>query len=109
MEPREYHLDGIYVPMEKAEKVLRLLVEGSIVSMVEPVTGVHTEQFSSSWVLLSRTASTSWLRRFAPSLSEEPMGFRVRAERFSGSHARELRVASDRSTGELHGGGDASP
>src|SRR5437867_4573160 len=75
MEPREYHLDGIYVPMEKAEKVLRLLVEGSIVSMVEPVTGVHTEQFSSSWVLLSRTASTSWLRRFAPSLSEEPMGF----------------------------------
>jgi len=41
LEPREDHLDGMYLPMEKAEAVLKLLLEGSSVSTVERFTGVH--------------------------------------------------------------------
>lgn len=41
LEPREDHLDGMYLPMDKAEMVLKLLLEGSSVSTVERVTGVH--------------------------------------------------------------------
>ena len=40
-EPRQDHLDGMYLPMDKAEMVLNLLLEGSSVSTVERVTGVH--------------------------------------------------------------------
>jgi transposase-like protein/IS1 family transposase len=41
LEPREDHLDGMYLPVEKAEMVLRLLLEGSSVSSVERLTEVH--------------------------------------------------------------------
>jgi IS1 family transposase/transposase-like protein len=41
LEPREDHLDGMYLPIEKAELVLRLLLEGSSVSTVERITDVH--------------------------------------------------------------------
>jgi len=41
LEPREDHLDGMYLPMEKAELVLRLLLEGNSVSSVERITEVH--------------------------------------------------------------------
>jgi len=40
-EPREDHLDGMYLPIEKAEMVLKLLLEGSSISTVERVTDVH--------------------------------------------------------------------
>lgn len=40
-EPREDHLDGMYLPIEKAEMVLRLLLEGNSVSSVERATEVH--------------------------------------------------------------------
>jgi transposase-like protein/IS1 family transposase len=40
-EPREDHLDGMYVPTEKAELVLSMLLEGNSVSSVERITGVH--------------------------------------------------------------------
>src|SRR3984893_3138573 len=40
-EPREDHLDGMYVPIEKAEMVIRLLLEGNSVSSVERSTEVH--------------------------------------------------------------------
>ena len=40
-EHREDHLDGMYVPIEKAELVLRLLLQGNSVSTVERVTEVH--------------------------------------------------------------------
>ena len=40
-EPREDHLDGMYLPMEKAEMVLRLLLEGNSVSSVVRLTDVH--------------------------------------------------------------------
>ncbi len=40
-EPREDHLDGMYLPIEKAEMVLKLLLEGNSVSSVERVTEVH--------------------------------------------------------------------
>ena len=41
LDPREDHLDGMYLPMEKAEMVLRLLLEGNSVSSTERLTGVH--------------------------------------------------------------------
>jgi transposase-like protein/IS1 family transposase len=41
LEPQEKPFDGMYLPMEKAECVLKLLLEGSSVSTIERVTGVH--------------------------------------------------------------------
>jgi transposase-like protein len=38
---RDQTLDGMYLPVEKAELVLRLLLEGSSVSTIERVTEVH--------------------------------------------------------------------
>ena len=40
-EPQEKPLDGMYLPIEKAEMVLKLLLEGNSVSTVERVTEVH--------------------------------------------------------------------
>ena len=40
-EAHETPLDGMYLPIEKAEMVLRLLLEGNSVSSVERVTGIH--------------------------------------------------------------------
>jgi transposase-like protein len=40
-EPHENALDGMYLPIQKAELVLRLLLEGSSVSTVERITEVH--------------------------------------------------------------------
>ncbi len=39
--PQEKPLDGMYLPVEKAEMVLKLLLEGKSVSSVERVTEVH--------------------------------------------------------------------
>ena len=41
LEPRQDHLDGMHLPIEKAEMVLRLLLEGNSVSSVERATEVH--------------------------------------------------------------------
>jgi len=41
LEPREKALDGMYLPIEKAELVLKLLLEGNSVSSVERITDVH--------------------------------------------------------------------
>ena len=41
LEPRENHLDGMYLPIEKAEMVLKLLLEGNSISSVERTTEVH--------------------------------------------------------------------
>lgn len=41
LEPREKPLEGMYLPIEKGEMVLRLLLEGSSVATVERITGVH--------------------------------------------------------------------
>jgi len=38
---RDSTLDGMYLPVEKAEMVLRLLLEGNSISSVERVTGIH--------------------------------------------------------------------
>lgn len=38
---RDVTLDGMYLPIEKAEMVLKLLLEGNSVSTVERVTDVH--------------------------------------------------------------------
>src|ERR1700731_4549498 len=40
-QPREDYLDGMYLPIEKAEMVLRLLLEGNSVSRGERSTEVH--------------------------------------------------------------------
>jgi len=41
LEPQEKPLDGMYLPIEKAELVLKLLLEGNSVSTVERITEVH--------------------------------------------------------------------
>jgi transposase-like protein/IS1 family transposase len=41
LEPREDHLDGMYLPLEKAEMVLKLLLEGNSISSVVRLTEVH--------------------------------------------------------------------
>jgi transposase-like protein/IS1 family transposase len=41
LEAQEKPLEGMYLPVEKAEMVLRLLLEGNSVSSVERVTGIH--------------------------------------------------------------------
>ena len=41
LEPREDHLDGMYLPLDKAELVLKLLLEGNSVSSVVRLTEVH--------------------------------------------------------------------
>jgi transposase-like protein/IS1 family transposase len=40
-EPREKPLEGMYLPVEKAEQVLKLLVEGASISSIERVTDVN--------------------------------------------------------------------
>jgi transposase-like protein/IS1 family transposase len=40
-EPHQDALDGMYLPLEKAELVLQLILEGNSVSTIERVTGVH--------------------------------------------------------------------
>lgn len=40
-EPHENNLDGMYLPMVKAEMVLRLMLEGNSISSIERTTGVH--------------------------------------------------------------------
>jgi transposase-like protein/IS1 family transposase len=41
LEPQEKPLDGMYLPIDKAEMVLRLLLEGNSVSSVARITDVH--------------------------------------------------------------------
>jgi IS1 family transposase/transposase-like protein len=41
LEPQEKYLDGMYLPVAKAELVLRMLLEGNSVSSVERLTEVH--------------------------------------------------------------------
>lgn len=41
LEPRDKPLDGMYLPMEKAEMVLQLLLEGNSLSSTKRLTGVH--------------------------------------------------------------------
>ena len=41
LEPQADHLDGMYLPMEKAEMVLSLLLEGNSISSVVRLTDVH--------------------------------------------------------------------
>ena len=41
LEAHQDYLDGMYLPMEKAELVLQLLLEGASVSSVERITGIH--------------------------------------------------------------------
>ncbi len=41
LENRNWNLDGMYLPIQKAEMVLRLLLEGNSVSSVERITEVH--------------------------------------------------------------------
>lgn len=40
-EPRDNTLDGMYLPVEKADLVLKLLLEGNSVSSTERLTGIH--------------------------------------------------------------------
>ena len=41
MEPREDNLDGMTIGIDRAEMILKLLLEGNSVSSVERVAGIH--------------------------------------------------------------------
>lgn len=41
LEPRDKPLDGMYLPIEKAELILKMLLEGNSVSSVSRLTDVH--------------------------------------------------------------------
>ena len=41
LEPQDEPLDGMYLPIEKAEMVLRLLLEGNSVSSTSRLTDIH--------------------------------------------------------------------
>jgi len=41
LEPRQDHLDGMYLPIEKAEMVLKMLLEGNSLASVVRLTEVH--------------------------------------------------------------------
>lgn len=41
LEPQADHLDGMYLPMDKAEMVLRMMLEGNSNSSIERLTEVH--------------------------------------------------------------------
>ncbi|HXA68094.1 MAG TPA: hypothetical protein VNV82_23230 [Bryobacteraceae bacterium] len=43
LEPREKPLDGMYLPMEKAETILKMLVEGISIRSIERLTNVHRD------------------------------------------------------------------
>jgi transposase-like protein/IS1 family transposase len=43
LEPREKPLDGMYLPMEKAETILKMLVEGVSIRSIERLTDVHRD------------------------------------------------------------------
>jgi transposase-like protein/IS1 family transposase len=40
-EPQEKPLEGMYTPLDKAEQILKLLVEGCSINTIERVTGIH--------------------------------------------------------------------
>ena len=51
LEPQADHLDGMYLPMEKAEMVLALLLEGNSISSVVRLTDVHQKTILKLFVL----------------------------------------------------------
>jgi hypothetical protein len=53
---RDNTLDGIYLPVEKAETVLRMILEGNSVSSVERITEVHKATILKLLVLAEKCA-----------------------------------------------------
>jgi transposase-like protein/IS1 family transposase len=43
LEPRDKPLDGMYLPMDKAETILKMLVEGCSIRSIERLTDVHRD------------------------------------------------------------------
>ena len=41
LEPQEKPLEGMYTPLDEAEHILKLLVEGCSINTIERVTGIH--------------------------------------------------------------------
>lgn len=62
---RDNTLDGMYLPMEKAELVLRLLLEGNSVSSVERITEVHHGTILKLLVLAGEKAERVMATRIA--------------------------------------------
>jgi len=65
LESQEKPLDGMYLRFEKAELVLRLLLEGNSVSSVERITEVHHSTILKLLLLRASDANGSWQRRSA--------------------------------------------
>ncbi len=53
-------LGNMYLSIDKAEQVLRMLLEGNSVSSVERITDVHHGTISNFWCWQARSAKRSW-------------------------------------------------
>src|ERR1700680_1427382 len=51
LEPRDKPLDGMYLPMDKAETILKMLVEGCSIRSIERLTDVHRDTVTRLLVL----------------------------------------------------------
>jgi transposase-like protein/IS1 family transposase len=63
LEPREKPLDGMYLPIEKAEMVLRMLLEGNSVSSVVRLTEVHQKTILKLLVLAGEKSERIMARK----------------------------------------------
>ena len=91
-EPRDSTLDGMYLPLEKAELVLSLLLEGNSVSSVERVTDVHhgtiLDTSEKDWDVsfdLNAKAMYRTIRAFLPGMIAQGHGNIVNMASVSGS------------------------
>ncbi len=62
-EPQDKPLEGMYLPVDKAEMILKLLLEGNSVSSVARVTGAHHGTILSSWSSPVKNVNASWRGR----------------------------------------------
>jgi len=62
-EPHENPLDGMYLPLDKAEFVLKLLLEGNSVSSVERITDIHHGTILKLLVLVGEKCEQIMARR----------------------------------------------
>jgi transposase-like protein len=62
-EDHDQPLGDMRLPMDKAEMVLRLLLEGMSVRSAERITGVHRDTILRLLVLAGERCRGSWMRR----------------------------------------------
>jgi hypothetical protein len=64
-DPQEKLLDGMYLSTEKAELILKMLLDGMSVSATERVTGVHHGTILKLLTLAGERCEKKWENRWA--------------------------------------------